>query len=237
FGLLIGGVVAGPLGSWLIRRDELHAVGSEAPETADTRREESLLRDLSAIGEHWRAGLLLLLILTVCFKAGAWLSYGLSQIGLVFPVYMGSMIVGAALRNGTAPVGLPDLDRLLQSVRSLCIGMFLVLALMKTSFSALAGVALPMLAILLAQVLLATAFAAWVTYRVSGRDYAAAMVAAGHCGFALGATPNALAAMEAISRRHGRVFRPFLAVSLAGGFFLDFANALVIIVAVNWILL
>jgi ESS family glutamate:Na+ symporter len=229
--------VAGPLGSWLIRREELHPGEGDAPETEGTRREESLLRDLSVIWEHWRAGLLLLLILLVCFKSGAWLSHGLSRIGLVFPVYMGSMIVGALVRNGMAPLGLPGLDRLLQSVRSLCIGMFLVLALMNTSFSALAGVALPMLAILLGQVLLATVFAAWVTYRFSGRDYAAAMVAAGHCGFALGATPNALAGMEAISRRHGRVFRPFLAVSLAGGFFLDFANALVIIAAVNWILL
>ena len=75
-----------------------------------------------------------------------------------------------------------------------------------------------------------------MTYRVSGRDYGAALIAAGHCGFALGATPNALAGMEAVTKRHGGAFRPFLAVSVAGGFFLDFANALVITVAVNLIL-
>lgn len=236
-GLLIGGIVAGPLGSWLIRRQGLSPSEDTVPETVDVPPgEEGILRDLGTLRVRWRTALLLFAILLVCFKAGAWLSYGLNQMGLVFPVYMGSMIVGALVRNGSAPFGLPDLDSLLPPVRSVCIAMFLVLALMDTSFGALADVALPMLTILLGQVLLAMAFAAWVTFRFAGRDYGAAVVAAGHCGFALGATPNALAAMEAISRRHGRVFRPFLAVSLAGGFFLDFANALVIIGAVNWIL-
>ncbi len=71
---------------------------------------------------------------------------------------------------------------------------------------------------------------------MTGRNYGGALVAAGHCGFALGATPNALAGMEAITKRHGSAFRPFLAVSVAGGFFLDFTNALVITAAANLIL-
>lgn len=237
FGLLVGGVISGPLGSFLVRRHRLSPTGDDAPETVYARAEGGLGRDLLAIYAKRGLALLLVGVLLFCFKAGAWLSYGLAQLGLIFPVYMGSMIIGALLRNGAEAVGIPDLDDLLQAVRSICIGMFLVLALMNTSFAALADVAWLMLWILVAQVLLSVGFSAWVTYRFAGRDYAAAMVAAGHCGFALGATPNALAAMEAIARRHGRAFRPFLAVSLAGGFFLDFTNALVITVAVNWIMI
>lgn len=237
FGLLVGGVISGPLGSFLVRRNRLSPSADDAPETVYARAEGGLRRDFAALYAKRGHALLLLLVLLVCFKTGAWLSYGLAHLGLIFPVYMGSMIVGALLRNGAEAAGLPDLDDLLQAARSISIGMFLVLALMNTSFSALADVAFLMLWILIAQVLLTVLVAAWVTYRFAGRDYGAAMVAAGHCGFALGATPNALAAMEAIARRHGRAFRPFFAVSLTGGFFLDFTNALVITAAVNWIML
>lgn len=236
FGLLVGGILSGPLGSLLVRRHGLSPGGEDVPETAYARSESGLLGDLRAVSLGGVSTLLLVLTLLVCFKLGAWLSFGLAAVGLVFPVYMGSMIVGALLRN-LAPQGwISGIDDLLQAIRSICIGMFLVLALMNTSFTSLADVAVVMLVILLLQVLLTAAFALWVTYRFAGRNYDAAMLAAGHCGFALGATPNALAAMDAISRRHGRVFRPFLAVSVAGGFFLDFTNALVITVAANWIM-
>jgi ESS family glutamate:Na+ symporter len=236
FGLFVGGIVSGPLGSLLVRRHGLAPSGEDVPETAYARSEGGLLGDLRAVSTSGARTLLLLSTLLLCFKLGAWLSYGLAGIGLIFPVYMGSMIVGALLRNLVPERRLLGFDDLLQAVRSICIGMFLVLALMNTSFTSLADVAVVMLVILVLQVLLAVAFALWVTYRFAGRNYDAAMVAAGHCGFALGATPNALAAMDAISRRHGRVFRPFLAVSVAGGFFLDFTNALVITAAANWIM-
>jgi ESS family glutamate:Na+ symporter len=93
-----------------------------------------------------------------------------------------------------------------------------------------------MLVILTAQVTLAGAFAYFVTFRVMGRDYDAAVMAGGHCGFALGATPNAVANMEAIAERFGPAPRAFLVVPMVGAFFIDFVNAgLVIPAFVSWV--
>ena len=235
FGLVIGGVVAGPIGSFLIRRYRVKPSPDAVSATRLAPSGGSLFRDLSALYRERVGTIALILILMVCFKVGAWLSHALVQAGLVFPIYMGSMIVGAIARNLLDSLRFTAIEEPLKPVRSLSIGIFLVLALMDTSFAALSEVVSVIGVLLLAQVALAIAFVAVVTYRWAGRDYDAAMISAGHCGIALGATPNALAAMEAIARRHGRVFQPFLSVSVVGGFFLDFSNALVILVAINWI--
>jgi ESS family glutamate:Na+ symporter len=86
-----------------------------------------------------------------------------------------------------------------------------------------------------AQVTMMAAFAYFVTFRVMGRDYDAAVMAGGHCGFGLGATPNAVANMEAIVERFGAAPRAFLVVPMVGAFFIDFTNALIITTFINWV--
>jgi ESS family glutamate:Na+ symporter len=99
----------------------------------------------------------------------------------------------------------------------------------------LLDLALPMLLILLIQVAMMAAFAWFITYRVMGRDYDAAVMAGGHCGFGLGATPNAVANMEAIVERFGPAPRAFLVVPMVGAFFIDFTNALIITAYINFV--
>jgi ESS family glutamate:Na+ symporter len=79
------------------------------------------------------------------------------------------------------------------------------------------------------------AFAYFVTFRVMGRDYDAAVMAGGHCGFGLGATPNAVANMEAITERFGPAPRAFLVLPMVGAFFIDFTNAIIITTFINWV--
>ena len=109
------------------------------------------------------------------------------------------------------------------------------MALMSLRLWELLDLAIPMLVILSAQVLMMGAFAYFITFRVMGRDYDAAVMAGGHCGFGLGATPNAVANMEAIVQRFGPAPRAFLVLPMVGAFFIDFTNALVITSFINWV--
>jgi ESS family glutamate:Na+ symporter len=107
------------------------------------------------------------------------------------------------------------------------------MALMSLRLWELLDLAAPLLVILAGQVAMLGVFAYWVTFRVMGRDYDAAVMAGGHCGFGLGATPNAVANMEAIVERFGPAPRAFLVVPMVGAFFIDFTNALIITAFIN----
>jgi ESS family glutamate:Na+ symporter len=102
------------------------------------------------------------------------------------------------------------------------------MALMSLKLWQLAGLAIPMLVILAGEVLLMAFYSVFITFRFSGADYEAAVLAGGHCGFGLGATPNAIANMQAITERYGPAPRAFYIVSIVGAFFVDIVNAFII---------
>jgi ESS family glutamate:Na+ symporter len=118
---------------------------------------------------------------------------------------------------------------------TIALSLFLSMALMSLRLWELLDLAIPMLVILAAQVTMMAAFAYFITYRAMGRDYDAAVMAGGHCGFGLGATPNAVANMEAIVERFGPAPRAFLVLPMVGAFFIDFSNALIITTFINWV--
>jgi ESS family glutamate:Na+ symporter len=139
------------------------------------------------------------------------------------------LFVGVVLRNGLALRGwyqvFEDEVSLLGNVS---LGLFLAIALMSLRLGDLASLALPLFAILIVQAIAMAAYAIFVTFRVMGRNYDAAVLAAGHCGFGLGATPTAIANMQAITERFGPSHLAFLVVPMVGAFFIDIANAIVI---------
>ena len=108
------------------------------------------------------------------------------------------------------------------------VALFLAMALMSLRLWELASLALPIMALLVGQTVVTAMFAIFVTFQVMGRDHDAAVIAAGHCGFGLGATPTAIANMQAITDRFGPSPLAFLVVPVVGAFFIDLANALVI---------
>ena len=117
---------------------------------------------------------------------------------------------------------------------SVALSLFLVLALMTLRLWELAGLALPMVAILVVQVAVIAAVCFWPVFRLMGRDYDAAVMGGGLCGFMLGTTANAMANMEALVDRYGPAPRAFLVVPMVGAFFIDFTNALIITGFVSW---
>jgi len=160
---------------------------------------------------------------------GGWLQ----SAAITLPAYIGAMIVAAIIRNLDDATGVTGLSqRTIDDIGSAALSLFLVLALMTLRLWELAGLALPMVAILFVQVAIITAVC-WPIFRLMGRDYDAAVMSAGFCGFMLGTTASAMANMEALADRYGPPPRAFLVVPMVGAFFIDFINAIIITICLN----
>jgi len=172
-------------------------------------------------------------IVLVAMWAGSLISAWIGQY-FTLPAYIGAMLAAAIMRNAADLSGRLRIEsRVVDDVGTIALSLFLSMALMSLKLWELLDLALPMLVILTVQVTMMGAFAYFVTFHVMGRDYDAAVMAGGHCGFGLGATPNAVANMEAIVERFGPAPRAFLVLPMVGAFFIDFTNALVITAFIN----
>ena len=233
-GIVCGGLVGGPVGTRLIRRFGLKSSSvskteqrAELEEAAETlvvevnREDTSLMRNLA--------------ILALAMALGSQVSSYIQSLGITMPGYIGAMLVASVLRNlddGTRWLGIDQ--RAMEFMGNLALNIFLVVALMSLKLWELAGLALPLLVILVAQVVLVMVFALTVSFRVMGKDYESAVMASGFIGFVLGTTANAVANMRALVGRFGAAPRAFLIVPLVGAFFIDFTNAIIITIFVNW---
>ena len=239
FGLVSGGLIGGPVATALIGRHRLKTPGAgagsanSAPDVEAMGLESEI--DTEPAGEAPTAYTLLktITVILVAMWAGSLLSGWLGRY-VTLPAYIWAMIIAALIRNGDEVVHRLRLDqRVVDDLGTIALSLFLAMALMSLKLWELLDLAVPMLVILTAQVTMMAAFAYFVTFRVMGRDYDAAVMAGGHCGFGLGATPNAVANMEAIVERFGHAPRAFLVVPMVGAFFIDFTNALIITAYIN----
>ena len=238
FGLVTGGLIGGPIATLLVRRNRLHPAPGAAEAGTVASLEHAALDeeiDTEPAGEAPTAYSLMkgIAIILVAMWAGSLLSRWLGQY-FTLPAYIGAMICAAAFRNVADAAKHPKIEqRIVDDLGTIALSLFLAMALMSLRLWELLDLAVPLLVILVTQVTMMGAFAYFVTYRVMGRDYDAAVMAGGHCGFGLGATPNAVANMESIVERFGPAPRAFLVVPMVGAFFIDFTNALIITTFIN----
>lgn len=239
FGLVSGGIIGGPVATALIKRNRLATPGGNGKTTTAEQEARALgfesEIDTEMAGEPSTAYTLLkvITIVLVAMWAGSLLSRWLGQF-FTLPAYIGAMIAAAVLRNVVDLTGVMKVEqRVVDDLGTIALSLFLAMALMSLKLWELLDLALPMLVILVVQVSMMAAFAYFVTYRFMGRDYDAAVMAGGHCGFGLGATPNAVANMEALVERFGHAPRAFLVLPMVGAFFIDFTNALIITTFIN----
>jgi len=243
FGLVSGGIIGGPIATTLIKRRRLvtpqggtPAMAARAAAGVEALGLDSEI-DTEAVGDAPTAYTLLktITVILVAMWAGSLLSRWLGQY-VTLPAYIWAMIIAALIRNGDEIAHGVRLDqRVVDDLGTIALSLFLAMALMSLKLWELLDLAIPMLIILLVQVAMMGAFAYFVTFRFMGRDYDAAVMAGGHCGFGLGATPNAVANMEALVERFGAAPRAFLVVPMVGAFFIDFTNALIITAYINWV--
>ncbi|MDI6850170.1 MAG: sodium/glutamate symporter [Candidatus Saccharicenans sp.] len=240
FGIISGGLIGGPLGTVLIEKNKLKKARVkelEVPEIeAEQVVEELLCRKPGSVAEEERSSFILLksvVIILVAMWVGSFVSKWFASLGITLPAYIGAMLMAAIIRNFDDLTGWLALDqKVIDDLGHVALNLFLVIALMTLKLWELAGLFLPMLVILFAQVVM-VALVAQLVFRLMGRDYDAAVMGAGFCGFALGTTANAMANMKAIVERYGRAPRAFLVVPLVGAFFIDFTNALIITIFLN----
>ncbi|MHB8837488.1 MAG: sodium/glutamate symporter [Gemmatimonadaceae bacterium] len=242
FGLVAGGLIGGPVGTRLITRNKLrHATpspgaGAAAAAAAAVAPIDAEI-DTEPAGEAPTAFLLLqtIAVILVCMALGGLLSKWIGRY-VTLPGYIGAMLIAAVGRNlADASGALKISPRTVDDLGTIALSLFLTMALMSLRLWELLELAGPMLVILVAQVAMMAAFAYFITFRVMGRDYDAAVMAGGHCGFGLGATPNAVANMTSLVERFGVAPRAFLVLPMVGAFFIDFTNALIITAYIDFI--
>ncbi len=224
FGLVLGGVIGGPVARHLLGKVRVKpgADGAHQEPTLFEHPAEVRLITAPALIET-------LALISVCLLVGQQIARALAGTFMELPAFVCVLFVGVILRNGLAAAGKYTVfERAVSVLGNVSLALFLAIALMSMRLWELSSLALPMLVLLLGQTALMAAYAIFVTFPAMGRNYDAAVIAAGHCGFGLGATPTAIANMQAVTDRFGNSPLAFLVVPMVGAFFIDLANALVI---------
>jgi len=225
FGLIAGSLMGGPVAKGMIRKFHLDQnTGADASVSAATENGKAAgLKDIS------RAAMMLI----VAMGLGSVLNRLIALTGATVPGYLGAMLVAAAIRNiaeiKNKKIPMAEID----GIASISLNIFLGIAMITLKLWELAGMALPIIILLCAQALLMFLFVRFVIFRAMGRDYDAAVICSGTCGFGLGATPNALANMESVCSMYRYSAKAFLIVPLTGSIFVDFINAGLITVFLN----
>ena len=165
---------------------------------------------------------------------GTIVSWLLSKTGMDFPVYIGAMIVAAIMRNASEFSGKFEVPMAaIDDIGGICLSLFLGIAMITLKLWQLADLAVPLVILLVVQVVLMFLFAYFVVYNVMGRNYDAAVLAAGTCGFGMGATPNAMANMQALTDRFVPSVKAYILVPIVGSMFADFINSITITFFIN----
>lgn len=226
FGLVLGGLIGGPVARLLIKRVQVPGGQSQdvpprLPKGFEQPNKERSITPFSFIET--------LALIAVSLLAGNLLNGLLQGTAFELPTFVCVLFIGVVLRNGLSALGLYQVfEREVSVLGNVSLSLFLAIALMSLKLWDLAALALPIFIILAVQALVMALFAIFVTFRLMGRNYDAAVLAAGHCGFGLGATPTAIANMQAVTQRYGPSQIAFLVVPMVGAFFIDIINVVVI---------
>ncbi len=230
FGLVAGGILGGPIGKRLITKNKLQSSSNNKTQTQQTH-DKSPIEGQSA--ETLQNTLAVILVLAICVEIGHLVNRFLFAEGVLIPGFLTSMFVGIIITNLTDVFKLQLYSAAVDRMSDISLNIFLSMSLMSMHLWLLAGGAVGVMVALVAQMLVITFFAALIVFRVMGRDYDAAVISSGFIGLGLGATPVAIANMNALTSRFGVSVKAFLVIPLVGAFFIDILNAVVIKFYIN----
>ena len=254
FGLIAGSMVGGPLAEKIIRTKLTHEqvqqdeeidpamAGIESDEASPTGRAKRVSSNEQEFQQYAKAFYCIIFIM----GGGTIMSWLFAKTGITFPTYFGALILAAFVRNTIGFISykengkwkkaekLLDMERIV-SVGNICLSLFLGMAMISLKLWELQNLALPLIVILISQVIMMALFAYIVAFPLLGRDYDAAVLCAGMCGFGLGATPNAMANMSAVCYKYRYTVKPFLIVPIIGAMFADLINTGIITLFLNFL--
>jgi ESS family glutamate:Na+ symporter len=253
FGLIAGSMIGGPLAERIVRTKLTHEqmqtpdeeidpamAGIESDEASPTGRTKRISTNELEFQQYAKASYCIILVM----GGGTLMSWLLEKSGVTFPTYFGALILAAIVRNTIGYIKykdegkwekaekLLDMERII-SVGNICLSLFLGMAMISLKLWELQSLALPLIVILASQVLMMALFAYFIAFPLLGRDYDAAVLCAGICGFGLGATPNAMANMSAVCYKYRYTVKPFLIVPIIGAMFADIINTGMITLFLN----
>lgn len=228
FGLVAGGLVGGPIARRLIAAHGIEPPVQETLEEPDAKAfdAESGESGQAASSMDWLYPVLMtLLVLALCVSVGDVVNRYLGIRSIQLPGFLTAMFVGIVVTNLADAVGRPLERATIDRFGEVSLHVFLAMSMMTIQLWALSNAASVILFVLVTQILLMTIFAEFVVFRLMGRDYDAVVIAAGFAGMGLGATPVAIANMDAVTQRYGPSTKALLVVPLVGAFFIDLLNA------------
>lgn len=227
FGLIFGSLIGGPLGKRLIEKHSLL-------DTVANDDDSLLVEDEKKHERHTNMYADAVFQLILAIGVGTIFTMLLTKTGLTFPIYIGAMLAAALMRNiceytDIATIHMGEINDL----GGISLSLFLGMAMITLRLWELASLALPLVILLAAQVLLIIIFTYVIEFNIMGRDYDAAILVSGTCGFGTGATPNAMANMQAVCDQYVPSIKAYLLIPLVGSLFADFLNSLVITFFIN----
>lgn len=231
FGLIAGSLIGGPLATWLIKRNNLavetHDIGEVEERGVDN---DSDISEGSVTATAAVIGVVVVIGVYLGELFGEWTGYSL-------PGYVGAMLIAIVLRNVNDALGWVKIHgKTLKLISDVSLGYFLTQAMMSLKIWDLYDLALPLLVILLVQVAVLAALVVFVVFRVLGRNYDAAVICGGMMGHGLGGTPNAVANMDAVGRKHGLQSKvAMVVVPLSGAVLIDIVALPWIVFCLNWV--
>ena len=247
FGLIAGSVIGGPIAERLIHKRLVSEqmlpkdytidpamAGFESDEATPGGHALHVSSNEQEFQQYARATYALLIVMAI----GTLMSRMLNLTGVTFPTYFGALVTAAIIRNLGEVFHVAhrmELDKIV-SVGNICLSVFLGMAMASLKLWELHSLALPMIVILLSQVAMIAIITYFLAFRLLGKDYDAAILVAGICGFGLGATPNAMANMSAVCYKYHYSVKPFLIVPIVGAMFVDLINTAIITLFLNWVI-
>ena len=225
FGLVLGGVLGGPIARYLISKHKLESSSSEHITVGTPQKDADEAITVNSV-------LNALLVLCIAIGLGLHLNMLMVYLGLKLPMFVTCLFAGIILTN-TIPllfknIAWPTGTPTLALISNLSLGLFLSMSMMSLQLWKLVDLAGPIVILLLTHVAVVSLFVIFVVFRLLGKNYDAAVMSAGYAGLALGATPTAVANMTAVVEKYGASPQAFLVIPLVGAFFIDIANAFVV---------
>ncbi|ABR73828.1 sodium/glutamate symporter [Actinobacillus succinogenes] len=226
FGLVFGGILGGPVAKFLLKRMHKDEVAED--ENIDDV-EEAFEKPVYRRKVNTRTIIETITMMSICLFVGQHLDMAAKGTAFQLPTFVWCLFTGVIIRNSLAHIfKFKVADEAVDVLGTVGLSIFLAIALMSLKLWELAGLALPIFVVLVSQIIVMVLYSVFITYRAMGKDYDAVVLSAGHCGFGLGATPTAVANMQAVTAHFGPSHKAFLIVPMVGAFFIDLLNATVL---------
>ncbi|EGQ2930579.1 sodium/glutamate symporter [Staphylococcus pseudintermedius] len=232
-GLVAGGLLGGPVVRYLIKKHDL------TPSNTETIQKDYSNVELNRrLHKNFTVNEVFFIQATVilfCMGLGTYLGQLFSDwSGINIPLYVASMFIAVIIRNISEFANLNLIDlKLTNQIGDISLSIFLSIALMSIKLTEVYNLALPLIVIVICQIIFVALFSIFIVFHLLGKNYDAAVMIGGFIGHGLGATPNAMANLDAITKKFGNSPRAYLVVPIVGAFLVDLLGVPIITTFIN----